>query len=118
MPAPAGGDFSLVSARANFASGNPVTAFSPERPRPVTGFLYYWNSAVLAGTSGGHSALIDVLARPDPSVPWVVLITVTATHSLSGRVVITGFSNYYTTQISSAFSANGSAPSVTTYLDL
>lgn len=112
--APAGG-FSQSTARTDTA-GTIGTAVSGTAS--YNGSLFYHNSAVLAGTSGGHSALIDVVHRPNANMPWQTYgVVITATHSLSGRIGLTAVAGQWATRMLSAFSANGSAPAVTTYFD-
>ena len=107
--------FSQISARGNFPqSGDVVTA--PSQLRNAA--MWYQNSAVLAGTSGGHSALLDVLWRPHPDVEWQRYdVVITALNAANGRLALTARGSYWMTRTLSAFSANGSAPSITTYFE-
>ena len=117
MPGSGGSDFSQISARDNFpASGQVVTAY---RSVNRNGALWWDNSAVLAGDSGGHSALIDIMWRPHVDMRWQRYdVVITATHPTTGRVAITAQGGYWLTRTLSAFSANGSAPSITTFFEI
>ena len=107
------GGFSHVSSSANLNTGTAVSG--SDNPN---GSFFYHNSAVLAGTSGGHSALMDIVHRPHASMPWQAYdVVITATQSLSGRVPLTAVAGQWASRILSAFSANGSAPRITTYFD-
>ena len=105
--------FSHTSGRANLDTGQAITGIGA-----YYGSVFYHNSAVLDGASGGHSALLDIIHRPHQDMPWQRYdVVITATHSLSGRIPITGVAGYWATRVLSAFSANGSAPSITTFFE-
>ena|SRR3990167_7446090 len=116
-----GADFSQQTARGNFDSGRSVTAnpgVMPLAAMLASGHMFYENSAIVDGTSGGHSALIDILHRPSPDMLWQSYGTViTATHPLTGKLAISALAGQWMTRTLSAFSANGSAPRITTYFE-
>src|SRR3990167_10537814 len=95
--------FSQISARGNFNTGSAIRGIGA-----YYGSMYFVNSAQLDGTSGGNSALIRMVVRPNVGWPWSGWGNViTATHSLSGHVALTGTHFEWATLTLSAFSANG-----------
>ena len=112
--------FSQISATANSPrSGVPVTATAGRSPLMRTGHMYFVNSAVLVGTSGGHSALIDVIHRPDPGMPWIRYgEPIEIPHDSAGKIALSAQAGFWMTRTLSGYSANGSAPSITTFFEL
>ena len=102
--------FSFASARIE-GTGDAITA-----PGATRVLMSYWNSAVVNGTSGGNSAIVDLLVRQHSVAPWIIHSTLTAAHLASGYVTAEGLEGYFAGRIVTAYNVNGSAPSINMFI--